>query len=250
MKHAFTHGRAWTGRAWTDAAALSLLAAALANGPAAAHPITGQIVGVFSNPVLAGNFIDGATGAPTFFDNTSTAVYNGTGTSTFNWGTGAAALNTSTLIFTGNQVASQPVGQNFAMGTIQFTNGTSDLNSLLFGVDLRLSVPADPTVTPFTAHVNIVTTNNTGTTAQNADFIGFDVFSATFNVFEFATASASLNGQFVGDPLFQLTGLTLQAGQDANGFIGAGLPLPAPGGLALFGMALAAAAFARRRRLI
>ena len=242
MKSVFTPGRAWTG-----GAVLSLLAASLAGAPAAAHPVTGQIAGVFSNPVLAGSLLDGATGTPSFSDNTATAVYSGTGTNTFNWGTGAAVLNASTLTFLGNQVTSQPAGQNFSMGTIRFTNGTSDLNSLVFGVDLLLSVPSDPTVTPFTAHVNIVTTNNTGTNAQNADFIGFTVFPVTFNVFEFATASADLNGQFVGDPLIQLNGLTLQPGQDANGFIGTGLPVPAPGGLAVFGVALAVTALTRRR---
>ena len=220
--------------------------------PAMAHLISGPVVGTFRNPVLTGNIIDGATGAPTFFNNTATAVFSGLTTNTFDWANGPFPLNHSTLVFVGSTVNNQASDQPFSLGTITFTNGTSNLDSLVFGVDLILSVLTDPSVTPLTSHINIVTTINSGTNAQNADFIGFNVFSATFNVFESATAIASLNGKFVGDPMIQLTGITLQPGQDPNGFIGAGLPqaVSEPGSFALLGLGLAFAAIVRRRSAV
>lgn len=54
-----------------------------ATSPAAAHAVSGTVVGVFSNPVLTGNTIDGATGVPSPLDNTGTAAISGIGTSSF-----------------------------------------------------------------------------------------------------------------------------------------------------------------------
>ena len=175
------------------AVAVSLMGAALLcfSSSAMAHPVSGQLLGIFSNPVvLTGSTLDGATGTPTFFNNSATGVFSEVGTSVLNWGTGAFALNQSTLTFVGNTVSGQASDQPFSLGTISYTNGTSDLTSLVFGVDLILSVPGDNTVTPLTSHIKIVTTNNTGSIAQNADFVGFTSFAATFNVFESATAFA------------------------------------------------------------
>lgn len=235
------------------AVAVSLMGAALLcfGSPAMAHPVSGQLRGIFSDPVvLTGSTLDGATAAPTFFNNSATGFFSGIGTNVFNWGTGAFALNQSTLTFVGNTISGQASDQPFSLGTISYTNGTSDLTSLVFGVDLTLSVPGDGSVTPLTSHIKIVTSSNTGTTAQNADFVGFTSFAATFNVFESATAFANLNGRFVGDPMIQLDGFSLQPGQGVNGFIGAGgLPqaVSEPGSFALLGLGLAFGALLRRR---
>jgi hypothetical protein len=222
--------------------------AVAAISPAAASPVTGTVVGVFSNPVLIGNIIDGATGGPSPFNNTGSAVVSGLGTNSVTWGTGSLLPNTSTLNFFGNTVTNQVGNAPFSLGTITFANGTSNLDSLIFGVDLTLSVPSDPTVTPLVSRISIVTTANTGSLAQNADFISFSVFPDTFNVYEGAAASANLIGQFVGDPLIQLLRISLQPGQDANGFVGAGRPVPAPGTLALLCLALGLLGWVHRPR--
>ena len=92
------------------AVAVSLMGAALLcfGSPAMAHPVSGQLRGIFSGPVvLTGSTLDGATGAPTFFNNSATGFFSGIGTNVFNWGTGAFALNQSTLTFVGNTVSNQ-----------------------------------------------------------------------------------------------------------------------------------------------
>ena len=232
-------------KAAATATVLMCCAMLVSIAPATALPISGPIVGVFANPVVVGSSVDGATGVLVPRDNTGTAIFTGTGTNAFDWGGGAFALNHSTLSFIGNTVTNQPVNQQFALGEIIFTNGTSDSNSLVFGVDLTLSVPSDPTVTPLTTHLSISTTINTGTNAQNADFIGFSTFPNTFNGYESATAAANLIGQFVGDPLIQLTQIVLQPGQDSSGFIGSGRPLPEPGTLAMLALGFALIRFSR-----
>ena len=213
------------------------IAAASVNSPAIAHPVSGQMSATFGNPVLSGQLVDGATGAISSLDNTSTAVFSGIGTSTFIWGTGGAAINHSTLTFVPSTLASQAPNTPFVLGQITYTNGTSTLASLVFGVDMTFSVPSDPSVNPLIAHVKLVTTNNTGTAAQNADFIGFDIFPNTFNVLEGVTSSANLIGKINGDPNIALTDIALTDPNDPNGFIGQGRPLPEPASLALFGLA-------------
>ena len=215
-------------------------------------PASLTITGTFSNPVSSGNIIDAATGAPTFYDNSSSVVVTGLGSNTLAWGSNTVTPpppTQSTLTFTGATITTPIFNTPFTLGTITFTNGTSALNSLIFGIDLTLGT-ADGSITPLTTRVGIVTTANTSTDpAPNADFIGFDKFAATFNVFEGATASALLIGDLVGDPQFNLLDLELVPGNEANGFIGQGLPLPEPAPLALIALSLLAMAPRARRYL-
>jgi hypothetical protein len=211
------------------------------------------IVGVWSNPVFAGAVADGATGALTFQNNTGSSVVSITSNATtISWGTftpggitsppgqpnpaGCAVIAptpcASTLTFTGGTVPADPTIP-FQIGTITFTNGTSNLDSLIFGATLTFfrTSSSNPIGSDF---VNFATTANTGTPAQNADYITFSGLAGTsFNVFEGATATGNLIG-FIDDLV--LTGITLDSSQSGNGFVGNSPPLPVPGPIAGAGL--------------
>jgi hypothetical protein len=112
---------------------------------------------------------------------------------------------------------------------------------------------AGTAVDPRVDMVPVATTLNTGTAAQNADWVGpFNTNAGTppsFNVYEGATATAELFGIITGDPMVELTKLVLNPGQDAFAFIGNGQPLvPEPATLSLLGSGLLGLAMARWRR--
>jgi hypothetical protein len=234
--------------------------------------ITGDvIVASFSNPALSGNIIPLA-GQQSYFDNSSTAVYSiynssdpttsgtppvqSTG-SQLNWGAGDFPdPNFSNLTFFGRPVpanASVP----FDLGFLRYTNGTSDLSSLIFGGTLTFYATNDGTnLIPIgSTFINIVTTSNlsvAGSEAHDADFISLSgIANKTFNVYEGATAGAEIYGYITGDPQLTLTDIVLAPGQSANGFIGNGqpasLPEPSPLFLGLIA-ALGSTAFAWTRR--
>lgn len=205
---------------------------------------SGSISGIFSNPVLSGIDID-VNGNPVPLDNTTTAVDTGFGTNSITWGNPFPI--SSALTFTGNSFNGVAPGQVFDLGTIAYTNGTSAAQTLIFGATLTLSV--DPTaggpIGPAVSHLGIMTTANGGVSKfRDADFISFDVFPVTFNVFEGSTATADLFGTIVGDPALTITGIELDSGQSNNGFIGHGQPsLPDSGDtFVLMGMAFGALA--------
>src|SRR5262249_30687855 len=191
-----------------------------------------------SNPVFAGHVADGATGALTPQNNTGSSVVSITpDATTISWGTftpngitsplgqpspsGCAAIAptpcASTITFTGATVPPD-FTKPFQVGTITYTNGTSNLDSLIFGATLTFfSVSSSGGSGPIGSDfVNFNTTSNTGTPAQNADYITFSGLANTsFNVFEGATAIGNLMG-FIDDLV--LTGITLDPSPSPNGF--------------------------------
>ena len=230
----------------------------------AAPSYSGSIQGQWMNPVLSGSLIDGATGAITFHDNTTTAACNlspcplapvttlpGGGGAVVAWGDGRSAERTSVVRFTGASFTNVAPDTLFELGTLAYTNGTSDLDSLIFGATLTLTalLTSMEAVDPYVVQLALVTTNNTGTTAQNADFIDFrnslgTTQPVTFNVFEGATATAILSGKIIGDPMLFATQITIAPGSQGSGFIGSGVPLavavpePSTWWLCLAGLAL------------
>jgi hypothetical protein len=123
--------------------AVALLAT---TGAQAGGPFSGNFVAAWSDPVLSGNIIDAATGIPAFMDNSATAACSITGCpssatftpgpTTLAWGANSAS---STLNFDGHFFTDVGEGDTFDMGTITYFNGTSALNTLIFGATLNLT---------------------------------------------------------------------------------------------------------------
>ena len=107
---------------------------------------------------------------------------------------------------------------------------------MIFGATLTLTAlltSSSAVVDPYVVQLGLVTTGNTGTAAQNADFIDFrnslgTTQPVTFNVLEGATATAILSGKIVGDPMLFATQITIAPGSQDAGFIGSGVPLAIP----------------------
>jgi hypothetical protein len=203
------------------------------------------VVGVFSDPQLTGSLV-ALDGTNQFMDNTSTAFYSIVNSTTpalpgatqqstgsaLTWG---ANPGSSTIVFTGKTVPSDPY-QTFDLGTITFNNGTSDLNSLIFGAKLTLYATPNGTISSSQPNgdstLSIVTTANLGlggTEQHDADFVTLSgIANQSFNVLEGAGATAELYGKFVDDPTIVLTSIVLNPGQDNVAFIGNGQPVPVP----------------------
>ena len=204
----------------------------------------GTFVGTFSAPVLTGNIIN-PDGSLTFFDNSASAppFFTGFGSNHIVWGTNAQTNPPpfSFLTFTGLPFGVEPVNTPFTVGQIEFGNGTSRLDSLIFGATLTLTLPGATNVPPVVVQLVINTTSNGGISqvldADNLQFLG--QFPQALLAFEGGDITANLIGEFVGDPVLNLLGLTLPPGQDVNGLIGIGpSAVPEPSSIALLAIGL------------
>jgi hypothetical protein len=239
------------------------LCAAQAHAGVGAVSLTGVVQGTWNTPVLTGDLIDGATGVPNAADNSATAacdiagcpngVPDSYGDDTLAWGINSSS---SSININGHFFSDVPLNTPFDAAEITYFNGTSNTTTLIFGatMHLRFELPfgeVGPDVSdPIDIPLNIVTTINTGTDKQNADWIGpfGTVKPLTFNVYEGQSATAELWGEFVDDPHFAPT---LIVSTSPNGFIGNGQPITVPEpqawALALFGLGSLGLALRRRR---
>lgn len=183
--------------------ALALLSTAMACGTAHASFFQGSINARFENPVLQGSIYSPGGAVTQSFDNTSSArytIYSSATSATVNWGTNAGGPGSSTLNFFGNQDVTANGNEEFQFGTVTYYNGTSTLESLIFGIDLVLDfIPTGSTLSVETLrlHVGIGTTENTGDANANADYISIPGIDRAFFTFEGLGATAYVNGTIV-----------------------------------------------------
>jgi hypothetical protein len=241
------------------------------------------LTGVFSNPVYAGNVLNDPTvGTPAYVDNNGTAV-TGTATAggaacapanTLCWGLStsgvAAADSYSSLAFTGTAGFDPGSSATQSVGTIYFLNGTSDLDTLIFGATLSIYDNGD-LVGAYNVAIN--TTSNqyggTGLTSQelatDADYISIcgndsNICGSSIEAYEDSEGGTGLlvdlTGNLVGDPTLDLDTVAVDPSQSSCttcGIVGdepalAATPEP-PGFILLSTAALLFAGFSWRQRL-
>jgi hypothetical protein len=218
------------------------------------------IVTTFSNPVLAGSIVNiPAAGQTTYMDDTATAVYtisNGPTVSSLQWGSfsaGETSQQFSELTLTGSSIPSD-VSTPFQLGTLTYTNGTSDIGTVIFGATLNFY---DNTVSAASFlgsdQIIITTTSNVfgvpgGLANGDDDYINIcgnqsNICATSIEAVEASQGGAgvtvNLFGTIVGDPMADIDFVQLAPGQDplTNGFLGSdpavGAQLPEPGSFSL-----------------
>ncbi len=266
----------------------AVVAAFVLSASAANATPLGYIVGTFSNPILQGNVANSpGVGQYTHYDNSGTAVTSinnavlggGQAVSSLTWGTnpdGASQVpgNSSTLNFASftSPVLSPSSATSVVIGTMSFYNGTSALDSLIFGATLNLYWTTDitnPTMTFLGSdQIFITTTQNqyTGTGLTNdqlladADYVNIcgnssNICGTSIESFEsteevgYFPAIFTLSATYDSDPGITLTGVDIVIG---DGNVGNQSPapqgVPEPFTLAIFGAGLAGAARMRKRK--
>ena len=168
----------------------------------------GELSAYFSHPTLSGNIIT-VSGTPQYFDNSASAITTGLGTNVFTWGTSNIEPGFSFLSFVPNTSYVTTPDAPFSLGTLRFYNGTSELSSLVFGVDLVIT-SNDPNVAPLVIPISITTTQNNGEMVHDADSLDFVGIPSRLSAFEGFAVVADVTGAIIGDPILVAKGLSLR----------------------------------------
>lgn len=223
-----------------------------------AAPISGTVDAAFTNIVLAGNLID-TDETLDFFDNSATAVFSGVNTNELTFGSfpdPAQPIPESTILFVGNPFTVEP-GEEFLLGSLFFTNGTSDTPTVIFGATLNLFGILDgggqATSAPLLFDIGTTRNVEGGTPERNSDFLFFPSLGISFNVVEGGTGQFDIFGALSVDG--QVTTIdvrrVLEPVPNDGGFLDDGVAdsqIPEPSTFALAGLALAIPVLARKRR--
>jgi hypothetical protein len=222
--------------------ATATIAVLLSSAPALAEDVTGTASGIFVNPLP-----------------TVGSITTGTGTSNFTFGD-PAGTPANHLIFTGSSFAST-LETPFKVGSLSYYNGSTYNNptSVDFALSLNFTAPALP-VTSSTFTFNLVSTPNTGTADEQADFLYFpSSFSSTSFVIGGTTYSVKLVGfgNVVGDGFLASSSTELHVRENATASADlfaevsaqSAVPEPASWAMMLAGFGLAGVFLRARRRM-
>jgi hypothetical protein len=182
---------------------------------------SGTITGSFDAPLLSGAFLRPETREPVATDNTVVAPTSGAGTATITWG-GDDAAAANSVTFTGDEFNDVMPGEVFRLGTLNFANGFSAPDALIFGFDMQLSAGDD--LAPFTGVVDIVSTQNANVDpVADADVLSFPDFDdpSTLAAFESASVTANVNGMIGHDGQLRVTSIERAPGEDEHGCVDA-----------------------------
>jgi PEP-CTERM motif len=124
-------------------------------------------------------------------------VVGGVGTNTFTWGQTGFGTGPNELQFTG-AAFSAPLETQFTVGSLYYFNGTTAQGTTPSSVDLSLTMNfTTPNLgnVPSTFTFNLVSTPNTGTAQQNADYV---YFPSSFSAESFVIGTTTYHVELLG----------------------------------------------------
>jgi PEP-CTERM motif len=149
--------------------------------PSYADSIVGASSGIFVNPIPSGGPI----------------VTSGVGTNAFLWGDpDGFGTGANSLTFAGKSI-NTTTETPFTVGTLTYFNGTTAVGSTPTSIDLQVTLNlTTPLATgAFTFTLNLVSTPNTGTDKDNADYV---YFPSSIPAETFVLGSTTYNLQLLG----------------------------------------------------